>query len=132
MSSTLKPSLRQLCEFFSQIAEGKITNRMIQKLIEGPSKSQIFKKNVLEARTEAAKTSDVYSKGNLLSDLVYILAKAGDFEEAREVVTEIVHNYWKANALEIIARFSLKREDIEEAERVKETENNNGGTDLWR
>ena len=115
-----KPTVRQLCEFFSQIAGKKITGEEIQRLIGGTSKSQIFKKNVLQIRTKAAKAFDSHGRGLTLCGLVSILAKAGDFEEAREVATEITHKFHKISALEIIARFSHKAEDKRQAKETKE------------
>jgi len=127
-----KPTTRQLCELFKQIDKGKITNRMIQKLVEGPSKSQIFKENVLKTRTKAAEAFNAHDKGQILCNLVYDLAKVGDFEEAREVVTEITHKSYKVSALEIIANFSHKSEDKQEAKATKEAGDPDASPpDLW-
>jgi len=115
-----KPTMKQLCELFGQIAEGKITDRTIQELIEGPSKSQIFKKNVLQIRTKAAEAFDIHERGLTLCGLVSTLAKVGDFEEAREVVTEITHKFHRISALEIIASFSHKAEDKRQAKAAKQ------------
>jgi len=141
-----KPTRKQLCELFSQIAEGKITGKMIQKLIENPSRAKIFK-NVLQARKTADGITDPYKRSRALRDIVETLAEVEELEQAREVATLIADHNCRVDALEIIARFSHRSDDIEEASRAKHqvlldiakkalktenVDNPNGGTDLWR
>jgi len=127
-----KPTRKQLCELFSQIADGKITGKMIQKLIENPSRAKIFK-NILQARKTADGITDPYNRDRALRDIVKTSAKAEEFEQARKLAALIADRDYRADALAIIAHFSHKREDIEQAERErsKEKENSMSGTDLW-
>ena len=96
----------QLCELFSQIAEGKITGEAIQELIEKASRialSRLFEKTIRLARKTASEISDVCLRAEALTAIAKALAEARMFDQARKTASEISNTYLRAEALAAVA-----------------------------
>ena len=116
-----QPTVRQLCELFGQIAEGKITAEAIQELIERASKigfAQIFKNILQQARKTAAEISNPYWRAKALAAIAGALAKAREFESARKTAAEISDPYVRAEALAAIAGALAKAREFESARKT--------------
>jgi len=96
----------QICEFFGQIAEGKITSEAIQELIEHPSKialARIFKDTITRARSSALEIYSDDLRAKTLKTIANISKNAEDFDPTLESTLETWYGQMRAEGMSEVA-----------------------------